>query len=174
MGGGGRRATPARGAAGSCSGGYRRWAATGGAAAVELQPVTIDLVAIGGGDLSHQACNGALVQVLDVAAGDPYQVVVIAAPADAISEASVLQEDAANDVHVGEQAHGPEDSGAADGAGPAREVLHREVAAVGEPGGGYGQAGGGDPVALGLKSADDGFQFGHGGDTREQWDRVSK
>ena len=96
----------------SRTGGQRRSVAAGGAAAVELQPVAIDLVLGGGGELLDQAVDGALVQVPNVAAGDAYEVVVVAAPAEAVAEGAVLQEDSAEDVQVGEEAHGAEDGGA--------------------------------------------------------------
>src|SRR3990170_7091013 len=80
-------------------------AAAGGAAPVELQPVTLDLVLGGGRPLTDQAAHGALVQVLHVAAGDADQVVVVSAAANPVVQAAVLQEDAADPVGVPEEAH---------------------------------------------------------------------
>ena len=89
----------------------------------------------------------------------------MAAAADAVVQAAILQEDAADDLEVREEAHGAEDGGAAYGAGLAQYVFHGEVAALGEHGGDDGHARGGDPVIERLQLADDGFQLGHSNDT---------
>src|SRR3990172_4517839 len=116
--------------AASRPGGHRYWGAAGGAAAVELQPVALDLVLGGGRQLPDKVAYDALIEVLDVAAGDADQVMVVAAAAHPVVEAAVLQEDAANDVNLQEETHGAENRRAAYTASLMDDVVHGEVAAV--------------------------------------------
>ncbi len=108
----------------STSGGQSYAAAAGGAAAVELQPVAFDLVLGSRPEFPNQVANRALVQILDVAAGDADNVVMMAAAADAVVQAAVLKEDAADDVQFREKAHGTEYGGAAHAAGLVHDLLN--------------------------------------------------
>jgi hypothetical protein len=141
-------------------------ATAGGAAAVELQPVSLDVVIGSGGEIVDQVAYGAVLQVADVAAGDTDQVVVVTvAKADAVAQGAILQQHAAEDVEVCEEAHGAEDGGAADVVSGTQDVVDGEVAALGEHGSDNDDAGGGDPVIEGLESTGEGIQFGHSSDT---------
>ena len=94
---------------------------------VKLQPVPLDLVAGASGELSNQVAHGALVQVLYAAAARAHQVVMVAAAGEPVVQAAILQQDAADNPHVGEKTHSPEDGGPTGTTRAPEEVVHGEV-----------------------------------------------
>src|SRR5204862_475931 len=83
--------------------------ATGLAAAVDLEPVALDLVAGGLCQVARQRLHVALAEVLDAAAFDADEVVVMAAGADAIVQGPIIEHDATDDVEVEQELHGAKD-----------------------------------------------------------------
>ena len=101
--------------------------------------------------LSQEAADDAVVQVLDAAAGDADQVVMVALAADPIVEVAVLQEDTADDADLRQKLHGPEDGGPPHSSHLAHDVVDGEMAGMSEHSRYHRQAGRRDAVALVLQ-----------------------
>jgi hypothetical protein len=109
--------------------------------------VAFDFEAGGVGEVAHEVGHSALVEVLDCAAVRADQVVVMPALGEAVVEAAVLEEDAADDAKLSEKANRSEDGGAAGAAAAVKEIVDGEAVTLGEdrgdhcpPGGGYAMA----------------------------------
>ena len=100
-----------------------------GAVAVELQPVPLDLVPRSVRQLPHEITDRALVEVADAAAAGANKVVVVLGSfRDPIVQTTVVEEDAAHDAEVGQQADRAENGGAAGAAAAVEEIVDSEVA----------------------------------------------
>jgi hypothetical protein len=154
-------AQPPRWFAASCRDSSVRLGAAGGAAAVEFEPVAFYFEAGGLREVSGEVGDGALIEVFDAAAVRADEVVVVPALGEAVVEAAVLEEDAADDAEVCEEADGAEDGGAAGAPAAVEQVVYGEMVALREDGGDHGAAGGRDAVPLRLESKSNGFEFRH-------------
>jgi hypothetical protein len=120
--------------------------------------VAFDLVAGGFGEIAHEVGDSALVEVFDGAAVGADEVVVVPALGEAVVEAAVLEEDAADDSQLGQEADSAEDRRAAGAPAAVKEVVDGEVIALSEHGSDHGPAGGRHAVAARFEFEGYGFK----------------
>jgi hypothetical protein len=115
--------------------------------------MALDLIARTARQFTHHVAHHAVAQVLDAAAGRAHHVMVMpSAAAEAVVEAAVVQEHAADGAGLGQELHRAENGGAAHTGYLAEDIVYAEVAALVEDGRHHGQPRRRQTVALVLQS----------------------
>ena len=138
---------------------------TGGAAAVEFEPVGVDLESGGAGDVVEDALEAIAGELSDLAALGADDVVVVRRVvflAELVDDGTVVEDDLADDVEIPQELHGAEDGGAADRGRGVLNILSGEVVAEVAHGVEHGAARSGEPVAAAGQRSFDGIRDRHG------------
>ena len=138
---------------------------TGGAAAVEFEPVCVDLESGGASDIVEDAFEAIAGELGDFAALGTDDVVVVRRVVflvELVDDSAVVEDDLADDVEIPQELHGADDGGTADRGRGVLDVLGGEVVAEVAHGVEHGAARSGEAVTAAGQRSFDGIRDRHG------------